>query len=217
MKKTFLTGAAALSLLAAGPAAASSMIFLETFDDEAADGYVSNAPSTFFDQFTVTSGSVDIIPQGVFGLSCDGGAGGCVDMDGSSGASGELTSDLIAIQAGFDHDVAFAYSGAQRGGADDLMFSIIDEFGGVLFTDTIVGLSFSAPYALYTHSFSVPVDVSVSLVFETFGNDNQGPLLDSISVFRLDNPPSDVPLPAAAPLMALGLAGLGLAARRRKG
>src|SRR3546814_14320156 len=56
-----------------------------------------------------------------FGISCDGGAGSCVDLDGSTANAGEmLNSSAIAFDAGDHVLVTYRYSGNQRSGADDL-------------------------------------------------------------------------------------------------
>lgn len=83
--------------------------------------------------------------------------------------------------------------------------------GTPVFTDTGGG----APAAGYTEeTFSLTGTGSDSITFTAYNNPSEY-YLDDVSVVETEGP-SSTPEPASAVLLALGVAGLGLAARRRK-
>lgn len=190
-----------------------AVIFSEDFDDEAAGGSVLNF--TAFDQFSVTQGFVDIIQSGGFFINCVGMTGGCVDLDGStsSNPTSALTSDPISFQPGVTYTLSFDISGDQRQRAQSNT-TLASITNGVLAPQTISMLS-TDPFQTFSFSFSVASVTLASILFATPGqSDAFGLILDNVLLTSGAAPP--VPLPAAAPLMLLGLSGLGLAMRRRQ-
>lgn len=109
--------AAALALAVALPVQAAPVL-LDSFDAEVGDTSMPNY--TGFGNFVVSGGTVDIIKSGAFGITCLGGSGSCVDLDGSTGHGGTLTTaSTYAFAAGSRVSLLIQISGNQRGGAAD--------------------------------------------------------------------------------------------------
>lgn len=201
--KTIFTVAALAATMAAGSAQA-AVIFSENFDDELVANGGQQLNFSNFDQLTVTEQSVDLIQSGGFGITCETAA--CVDLDGSTGSGGTLTSDAINFVAGVSYELTFRVSGNQRGAADDTF-----SFGlsnGLLSSET---LSSGDGFADFTLSFAAVVNFSDSFFISDQGDDNFGVILDSITL--TDSTVSAVPLPAGLPLLLVGLGGFGLLRR----
>lgn len=80
------TTAAALAL-ASLPASA-AVVFSSSFDAE--NGCNSALNYAGWSGWTVSNGSVDLVRSGNFGITCRGGSGSCVDLDGSTGDAGRF-------------------------------------------------------------------------------------------------------------------------------
>lgn len=181
------------------------VIFIDNFDTEAGDAGVSSLNYTGFSNWTVSDGTVDVVanPNG-WGITCVGGSGKCVDLDGSNGNAGILTSTLMSLSAG-TYSLSFDISGNQRGGASD---SFTLALGG--FLNESFNLSATAPWQTVTRSFTVLSDSANSIIFNHAGGDNVGIMLDNVSLSK-----TDVPEPATLAMFGLGLIGLGFARRRQ--
>lgn len=207
MIRTTLAAIAALFIGTGASQAAT--IFYEDFSDElAANGGNSVLNFTGFNQFSVTSGTVDLINSGDgYGITCLTG-GACVDLDGSTGNAGTLMSLSLNLQANVLHTIELVMSGNQRGGAADSV---------TLKTDTDTTYTLDASDGFQTFSYSVlisgtgPQPFSFSL--EHAGGDNLGIILDSVKVSSQDV--GAVPLPASLPALVLALGGLAALRRRR--
>ncbi len=138
--------------------------------------------------------------NGDFNLTCAGGAGKCVDLDGSSKNAGIFTSSLFNLAAG-NYMLSFDISGNQRNGNDSMVITL----GG--FVSDSITLAANAPWQSVNYFFTVTLGSSNSIVFNHAGGDNIGILLDNVSV-------TDVSAPGTVGLLGLGL--FALAMRRRK-
>jgi hypothetical protein len=161
-----------------------------------------------FTNWDVTEGTVDLKKTGTYGITCNTGSY-CVDLDGSTKDAGIFTSKE-AFQAR-TYEVSFAYSGNQRGAFINGSDNSSDYFTVEFMNST--GVIFSQQVA-YTEDWSVfSAKIALSevgkLSFSVTGGDNQGVVLDDVSVV------SAVPVPAAAFLFAPAL--VGFMALRRKG
>lgn len=193
------------ALLSLGMASANaSVIFSDNFDNEMPavfqqSGSVTNYTS--FANWTVTDGTVDLVANGDFNLTCAGNTGKCVDLDGSSRNAGIFTSTSFTLNAG-NYVLSFDISGNQRNSPSD---SMAIQLGG--FVSDSVTLSATAPWQTLTYFFTVSADSTDSISFNHAGGDNIGIMLDNVSV-------TDVNAPGTVALLGLGL--FGLAMRRRK-
>jgi hypothetical protein len=207
--RRFLIAALAGLAAIAGSAAQAATIFSEGFDAE--NGGVSFLNYTGFAQFTVANGIVDLVATPDFGITCAGGSGACVDLDGSipgTDPTSSLVSDVINFVPGVIYTLSFDISGNQRNSNSDTTIYSIS--GGVL-ASTAITLAGGAPFQTVSQSFSVLSATLASIIFFTpDASDNIGLILDNV---RIEATP--IPLPAAAPIFLAGLAGLAFSRRRR--
>jgi hypothetical protein len=227
--------AATLAAMALGAGAAqANQSFFDNFNNE--NGGVSADPYTGFTNFSVLQGSVTLNQ----GARCEGGAGGCVGLDGTAlnGAEFEMTNGL-SYSAGslvtLTYDIAGNHHDCSRCGVDDeyeagFFFSNITEtINNVIFDGASIGTlvtpsgiellgdSFPpglfSPYTTHTISFIATDSGTVKAHFRSFSSDGVGPLLDNVG---LDVVGGGVPEPASWALMILGFGGAGAALRRRR-
>jgi len=197
MKAKYVVSFFAAAFISLG--ANAGIIFQDNFDSEG-----SALNYTTFSNWTVSDGTVDVVSNATYGISCAGGSGKCVDMDGSTGNAGILTSTLLNLAAG-TYSFSFDISGNQRGYSQDAMTMTL---GG--FLNQSFSLSSSDPWATKTYNFTVSNATANYIVFNHGGGDNVGILLDNVSLSLI----SEVPEPSAMILLGLGLLGLGLARRK---
>jgi Protein of unknown function (DUF642) len=156
--------------------------------------------------WTVSNGTIDVIganPAPFFNLYP--GNGNYVDMDGSSGNAGKITTiATFNLVAGQRYALSFDY-GKNGAAKENLNFGVGSYLG-------FLGFNTGAIPALvngYYEFIAGANQTGVRIFFEDLGKDNQGVIIDNVQL-------SSVPIPAAAPLLAMGLMGLGALARRRK-
>ncbi len=226
------SAAVAALFLAVTPANA-TVVFSENFDGE--NGGASALNYNGFSQFTVT-GAVDLINSGVYGPSCAGGTGSCVDLDGTPGA-GAIYTTPISFGANERVEISFDLSGSQRSVDTDAFYTSLDFGAGVDIayfgynlngTDVVVpggGISTSEtfwqdiagfdPMTLRSIYFVTNGGGSVTVGFGTTSSDNVGPVIDNI--LATVTAVSAVPEPGTWSLMIAGFGLAGLAMRRRRG
>jgi hypothetical protein len=235
--KNFIFGLAAMFTVAVSPAMAQT-VFSDTFDAE--NGGATQFNYTGFANFSVggpAGATVDLLRSGDFGLNCVGGAGSCLDLDGSSSVAGSITStQSFAFGAGDFIRLSYDLSGNQRSGADDWFSGFTfaaatslvnfgyDYFGstvnaGNYFTTGIsvqsvgLGLLNEAPFQTRSIFFTAGNAGTLNFNIGAFGTDNVGPILDNVN---LSIAPGAVPEPATWMMMILGFGIVGAAMRRRK-
>lgn len=211
--KRLLGGLLFAAAAAVGLPSQSATLFSDDFDT---DNAASVLNFTGLLNWTVSDGTIDYIRNGGFGISCFGGAGGCLDMDGSTSNAGRIVStSTFTLSPGVLYTLAAQVSGNQRGGAaDSLIFGLLDASGSVVQgSETFSSIASSDPFSPRSFSYATGVGIDVRLFIEGVGGDNLGAILDNV-VFSDDV--NVVPVPAALPLFGSALVGLGVFARRRK-
>lgn len=199
LKSLLLAGAVALSMSTA--ASAATIIFSDDFDSETLknNGSLSN--------WNVSNGTIDVIGVGgPFDLYL--GNGRYVDMDGSTRNAGRIeTKSAFELIAGQTYELTFMYGRNTRGNNVDPTETLNFGFGS--WSDTLnIPSGAIASFLTRTVLFSFQTNVIGSIFFEDLGADNQGVVIDNVSL-------SAVPLPAGGLMLVGGLAALaGL--RRRK-
>lgn len=181
-----------------------TVILQDNFDSEAGAAGNSSLNYNSFSNWTVSNGTVDVVSNGGWGISCAGGSGKCVDLDGSTGDAGVLTSSWLSLAAG-NYTFSFDISGNQRGYNSD---SMIMTLGG--FLNQSFSLASSDPWTTKTYNFTVSSATSDYIVFNHAGGDNVGIMLDNVSLTMTSN----VPEPSSMILFGLGVLGLGFARRK---
>jgi hypothetical protein len=224
----------AASTLLAASSASSQVLLNETFNSENGGGTSLNYNA--FANWDV-SGQVDLVASGYGGVTCPGGTGACVDLDGSSGPGRITSKNPFAFSSGDVMRISFSISGNQRGGPDDIFRLGLDFGGNVAYSNRIgtgglasftgsgpflnslvsfeVSLTQGTAFSTWSMQFTADQSGSVKYFLGTPSADNQGPVVDNIVVERVVQQ-SVVPEPTTWAMLAFGLSALGVAARRRK-
>ncbi|MGH6992997.1 MAG: PEPxxWA-CTERM sorting domain-containing protein [Caulobacteraceae bacterium] len=193
----------ALGILgAAGPSSA-GVVLSDNFDSDAAMlNWSGDASFSSID----SPASTDLVSNGTYGITCFGGAGGCVDLDGTTG-SGNNPAGVLRSNAAFaagSYILSFELSGNQRGATAQTTSVSLGNFSHS-FT-----LASGAPFATEDFNFAT---TGGNLTFTEHGpSDQQGNILDDVTL-SLN---SAVPEPGAWALMILGIGGVGAALRKSK-
>jgi hypothetical protein len=156
----------------------------------------------------VLSGYVDLVKTGEFNITCAGGTGYCVDMDGSRGQAGDIVSINVGPLTAGTYLFSYSLSGNQRqlGFADSVIAAV--EFGVMSWTHT---LAYNVGWQNFTQQFTLENTTDpVYLRFAATGADNIGMLLDNVELKV-----KSVPEPTTLSLITLGLIGT-LGFRRRR-
>lgn len=192
-----------LLALCAAPLPAAT-IFFDDFNSYSAS-FLSTSPTGW----TQTGGNVDIVKHGDWSISCLGGVGACIDLDGSypheSGPGPAILSPALTFDlfAGYTYTLTYYLSGNQRGYGPD---TVHVTFATASATHTLYS---GDPFTQFTLTFTPLVNLyGQTFTFKNDGTDNQGALLDSVRLTE-----NAIPEPGTAMLMC---AGLGLAALLRR-
>ena len=205
--------AAVLAAALLSPLAQASVLLSDDFNADAA------ATALNFNgllNWTVADGTIDYIRSGDFGISCAGGSGGCLDMDGSTGNAGRITStQSFALASGFNYALNVLLSGNQRGGgADSVKIGMINLVTGAEYFMLAGPLAPADPFAASTLNFSSSIGAGNWNIFiEGVGGDNAGAILENVT---LRDSPIGTAVPEPATLLLTGLALCGIGAPRRR-
>jgi hypothetical protein len=204
-KRTAALGALLISGLFASQAGA-SVIFSDDFEGVTSGGSILNWNGG--SNWDVMAGTVDLVRSGEYGITCAGGGGYCVDMDGSTRQAGDLVSINVGPLGPGTYTLSYDLSGNQRSlGFTDTVVAYV-EFGVMNWSQSLV---WNAGWTSYSRTFTLSaLTTPVYLRFAATGGDNIGMLLDNV---RLES--TSVPEPGTLALLGLGLAGVGLSRRRR--
>ena len=165
------------------------VIFAEDFDDEVAgegDGAILDVGGV--SDMVVLEGSIDLVTHGAFGLSCTGGAGGCVELDGSppSGVSNPASvlssRENLVLEPG-EYTLTFELSGDTRNRdmSDVVDVSLGDAFGEDVGRFDVI----DEPLRTRRIGFVMTETNVAPLLFTLRGPSNrEGPILDSVRIVR---------------------------------
>jgi hypothetical protein len=197
----------AISVLGFVQTTSAAPIFSDNFDSENLGLNYSS-----FANWTVSDGTVDLIGNPGF-FDFIPGNGRYVDLDGSTGNAGKMTSTALNLNGGQNYNLTFDLSGSQRGDTNSLVYGIDLDSNGILDFSNSISLGSNSALTTFSLIFNLSASTSnASIVFDLTGGDNFGLLLDNVDLNASNV--SSVPVPAAIWLFSSAL--IGLSATRRR-
>lgn len=175
-------------------------LFSDNFDGEAL------GLNTTLDNWTISDGTIDVIGNPGF-FDFYPGNGRYLDLDGSSGNAGRITTNSTFSFLAGTYTLSFQLGGSTRGDTNSVTVAL-----GSIFSEVFT-LASNAGLQTFTRTITLASAAgSGALSFDHAGGDNLGLLLDDVLLdFRA---PTTVPEPSTLALLSLG--GLLAAARRRQ-
>lgn len=199
MKGVQILGLVTTLLVGFSAPAKAAPVFFDDFEGVTSGGTILNWDGGA--NWDVLSGTVDLVKSGDYSITCAGGTGYCVDMDGSTSSAGDIVSLNVGPLAAGTYAFSYSLSGNQRqlGFADSVVAYI--EFGVMSWSHT---LPYSAGWQTFTQEFTLTSATDpVYMRFGATGGDNIGMLLDNVQLSAVP-----VPEPASLGLMLIGFAGV---------
>jgi hypothetical protein len=153
-----------------------TVVFLSHFDDEnGGDGALN---WTDFEEWNVIDGCVDLHGNGFVDVWPNNGV--YVDLDGTCQQGGTMeTKEEFAFEPG-DYMLEFWLAGNNRIPAPDTVLVRL----GTLHEEEIV-MERDDPFEHFQREFTVASATSARLLFQNYGGDDQGALLDLVRIRRL--------------------------------
>lgn len=178
------------------PAAQAQTIFFDTFNAETGALNYTN-----FANWNVARGSVDTV--GFYS-----GQGLSVDMDGSSGAAGLLTTKTAFNLAAGDYTLSFGL-GKNGSAAETMVVSV-----GNVFSTTLSDSLAYPSLITQTYNFTIGTATTGVISFDHRGGDNQGYVIDNVSLVRANAVAAPEP-GSIALLLTAGIPMVGLVRRKK--
>ncbi|MBS0502751.1 MAG: PEP-CTERM sorting domain-containing protein [Proteobacteria bacterium] len=224
---------AAVAVVTIAAPATAGVVYSNNFDGENGGNTALNYNG--FNGLTVTNGTVDLVKSGDFGITCAGGSGACVDLDGSTSDAGLVSSNSYAFNAGDRVALSLLFSGNQRNAPPPDTFSMTFNFGGPIsgtygassstlgnfnfgsftnqssLTVTISNVAPGFSMTDFTFFFDPTNGGSTSFGLQDAGNDNIGIVIDNLSLAV-----GAVPEPTTWAMMIAGFGLAGAAMRGRR-
>jgi PEP-CTERM motif len=223
---------ATAALLVASSASAAT-IYSNNFNTE--NGGLSQLNYAGFSGLSVVAGSVDLIASGNFGITCAGGSGACVDLNGSTNQDSRLNVASFNFLANTLYTFSFDLSGNQRGTPDNNWFVGVEyddlnvynffrlggafphidllQDAGTIGTSTGAVTSSATPFQTYSIGFSLKNAGTATFFIGSNDVSNAGPVVDN---FLITGDTAAVPEPASWAMLIAGFGLVGAVARRRR-